>query len=359
VSWRYTGAGAPFQLGVGASEKTLSTLQPGSYRIAEAPASPTQPPNSPAVTCSDPSHDTTVDRASGAVTVALAADETVVCTYTHRALGPRPGAAAVQLAARFAPVLHFAAGERFRPLRIEDYLANTVLRAGSPPRGTIAQTHPTLFSLPITTAPSYLDIRDAEPYSNASRYSLTEQRISAAHPRATVYWRVVRQASTGRIAVEYWFLYLYNDFLDRHEADWEGITVFVQDGTPLGAAYSQHQGRSWVPWPPPPTNDHQAVYVGAGSHAGYPRAGTYRVRVCWTLGGRRCTLTKKTDNALGNGSTLAPSAYDLHEFGGTGYGGGWGSGTYIAGVGRTNDRVTDPRRRAEYSNPFTVVPLHP
>ena len=359
VSWSYSGAGTTFKLGVGASEKVLSTLQPGSYRIAEAPANPAQPPSIAGLTCSDPSHDTTVDRASGTATVALAADETVVCTFTHRALGPRPGAAALQLATRFAPVLHLGAREKFRPLRIQDYLANTVLRSGSPPHGTTTQAHPTLFSLPITTTPFYLDIRDAEPSSQASRYPLIEERVRLAHPRATVYWRITRQASTGRTAIEYWFLYLYNDFLDRHEADWEGVTVFLQGDTPLGAAYSQHQGRSWVSWPTSPAGDHPALYVAAGSHAGYPRAGAYRVRVCWTLHGRHCTLTRKTDSALGDGTTLAPSTYDLHEFGGTGYTGGWGSGTTIAGIGRTSDRVTDPRRRAEYSNPFTVVPLHP
>ena len=53
---------------------------------------------------------------------------------------------------------------------------------------------------------------------------------------------------------------------------------------------------------------------------------------------------------------MAPSAYDLHDFGGTGYTGNWGSGNYILGVGLTKDRVGDPRRRADYTNPFTVIP---
>jgi hypothetical protein len=53
---------------------------------------------------------------------------------------------------------------------------------------------------------------------------------------------------------------------------------------------------------------------------------------------------------------VTPTAYDLQSFAGTGYTGSWGSGNYILGVGLTKDRITDPRRRAEYSNPFTAVP---
>jgi hypothetical protein len=52
----------------------------------------------------------------------------------------------------------------------------------------------------------------------------------------------------------------------------------------------------------------------------------------------------------------APAAYDLQPFGGVGYTGSWGSGNYVLGVGRTNDRITDPRRRSEYTDPFSAVP---
>src|SRR5438552_13943956 len=55
---------------------------------------------------------------------------------------------------KYAPVLRLASRERYRPLRLEDYLTRTVLRSGSPPHGTIAQTKPTLFSLPVTSSPT-------------------------------------------------------------------------------------------------------------------------------------------------------------------------------------------------------------
>lgn len=358
VSWVYSGLDSSFQLGRTGSVRTVSNLAAGTYDVVEAAADPGQPRTLTGIACSDPSRDTTVDLAASSATIALAAGETVTCTFTHRALGPHAAASAFALARRFAPVLHLAAGERFRPLRLEDYLSRSVLRSGAPPHGVTSQTQPTLFSLPTTTTTAtYLDIRGAQPYSNASLYPSIEQALEAAYPRPTVYWHLVRQASTGRTAIEYWFMYLYNDFLDKHEGDWEGLTVFLRNGTPIGAAYSQHQGRQWAAWP---KTAGQAsglnAYVARGSHAVYPQPGRYQVRVCWTLQGRHCSLTRVTDDARGTGTTLALASYDLSEFGGAGYSGSWGSGDYILGVGLTKDRVTDPRRRSEYTNPFTEIP---
>jgi hypothetical protein len=230
-----------------------------------------------------------------------------------------------------------------------------VLKTGAPPRGTTTQSRPTLFTLPVTPSATYLDVRNAEPYLNALQYRTIEQQLEAAR-RPTVYWRLVRQSSTGRIALEYWFLYLYNDFLDRHEADWEGVTVFVDDGTPIGVSYSQHKGRVWSAWPGATPDDHPVVYVAAGSHANYPLPGQYRVSVCFTLSIHRCITPSRRDDARGDGAALAADAYDLHELGGTGSTSSWGSGNYVLRIGLTKDRIVDPRRRSDYSNPFAVVP---
>jgi len=354
VNWTYSGAGPLFKLGATATTHT-SSVAAGTHRLVE-----TTPAGGPAtltaLACADPTHDTKTDVKSATAVVALAEGETVTCTFTHRALGPRPSAAAVAMAQQFAPVLHHAAAEHYKPLTMQDYVAQASLRKGTPPRGKLAQSSPTLFSLPTGTAATYLDVRGAEPYLHASRYRTIEQQLEQAHPRPTVYWRIARQPSTGTTAVEYWFLYLYNDFADKHEADWEGVTVFVRDGSPIGSAYSQHQGRAWTPWPAGATDDHPAVYVAAGSHANYPAPGSYRVKVCFTISIKRCTNAGERDNARGDGTTLASSDYDLVPLGGTGFTGSWGSGNYVLGVGLTRDRIVDPRRRSDYSNPFAAVP---
>jgi hypothetical protein len=355
VTWRYSGVGSTFELGDQMRERPVTGLAPATYQLREV-AAPGGAETLTGLACADPSHDSTAKVSTATETVALAAGETVTCTFTHRALGPRPSAAATALAERFAPTLRLSAAEHYRPIRAEDYLAHAALRIGAPPRGRIAQLQPTLFSLPTAVGASYLDVRGAQPFLHASQYRTIEQQLEQARPRPTVYWRIAHQFSTGRLAIEYWFLYLYNDFVDRHEADWEHVTVFVKHGAPLGVAYSQHQGSAWSAWPATLADDHRLVYVAAGSHANYALPGSYRVKVCFTLRIPRCTTTSERDNARGDGTTLRAGAYDLAPLGGTGYTGSWGSGNYVLGIGLTKDRIVDPRRRSDYSNPFSVVP---
>jgi len=358
AAWSYSGVGQAFQLRASGATKTISALADGTYRLVETGAATGQPKTLTSLTCADPSGGTAVSTVSGTATIALSSGETVTCTFAHRALGARPAASAVQLAAKYAPVLLLASGEHYRPLRLEDYLTKTVLRSGSPPHGTLTQAQPTLFSLPVTSAATYLDIRGAEPNLHAANYPTIEKQLEQARPRPTVYFHLAYQPAAGRVAIEYWFLYLYNDFYDEHEADWEGVTVVLERGAPLGALYSQHQGRKWIAWSGlTKTAGHPVAYVAKGSHAEYPKAGRYSIRVCWTdKYGHHCSPTPRVDDASGGGSTLTSTAYDLESFGGMGYTGSWGSGNYILGIGLTKDRITDPRRRAEYSDPFTAVP---
>jgi hypothetical protein len=356
AAWTYSGAGSAFKLGRAATQQTVA-LQPGSYQLHETGGRAGQPRTLTALVCIDPSGDTTTSVAQASASVVVQDGETVTCTFTHRALGAPPSAATLALAHRYAPVLRLSAGEPYHPLRLEDYLSVSTLHSGVPPHGPLLQMHPTLFSLPAVGGSFYLDVSRAEPNSHASRYPGIEQRLRASRPRSTVYFHVARQAATGRVAIEYWFLYLYNNFYDKHEADWEGVTVFLHGTSPLGVSYSAHQGRRWSRWASQSAQNgtHPIVYVAYGSHANYSAPGRYSIRVCWTLHARHCTVTPKADVATGTGATLAPSGDDLLQLGGPRYAGDWGSGNYILGIGRTSDHVTDPRRRSEYTNPFTIL----
>lgn len=357
ATWKYSGAGAAFKLGSNVTDRTVA-LQPGSYQLRETGGRAGQPRTLTALSCTDASGDTTTSVAQASASVVLQDGETVTCTFSHRALGAPPPAATLALARTYAPVLRLSAGEAYRPLRLEDYLSVSTLHSGGPPHGPLLQTHPTLFSLPAVPGRFYLDISGAEPNSHASRYPRIEQGLRASRPRATVYFHVVRQPAEGRVAIEYWFMYLYNDFYDRHEADWEGVTVFLHGTSPLGVSYSAHQGRRWARWASQSAQNrtHPIVYVAHGSHANYSARGRYGIRVCWTLHGRRhCAVTPKADVASGTGAKLAPSGYDLQQLGGAPYTGDWGSGNYILGIGRTSDHVTDPRGRSDYKSPFAIL----
>jgi hypothetical protein len=354
VTWTFSGLGSAFELGASAGERTLS-LPAGSYGLQETPTEPGA--NSlTALACSDPDGNTVTDLAAASATIGLDDGETVNCTFTHRALGRRSAAASLALARRFSPVLRLSGGEPYRPLRLEDYLGVSSLHVGTPPHGALLQPHPTLFSLPTTPGRAYLDVVGAAPNADATVYPQIEARLQARRPRPTIYWHIARRPATGRIAVEYWLLYLYNDFYDRHEADWENVTVILQGQQPLGVSYSSHQGRRWSTWTNQTTSGtHPIVYVARGSHANYPGPGRFRVRICFTLRGRHCTTTPRLDTATGTGPTLNPDTYTLQELGGAPYSGDWSSGTYILGIGETNDHITDPRTRSDYSDPFTIL----
>ncbi|MFQ5945490.1 MAG: hypothetical protein ACE5NC_04490 [Anaerolineae bacterium] len=85
----------------------------------------------------------------------------------------------------------------------------------------------------------------------------------------------------GDIAIQYWFLYLYNDFINAHEGDWESVTLFLNSsGEPLVAAYASHDSgrrREWIDverrgerWKESGEGaTHPVIYVAAGSHASY------------------------------------------------------------------------------------------
>ena len=102
-----------------------------------------------------------------------------------------------------------------------------------------------------------------------------------------VYARYV-DGESGR-ALQYWYLYLYNDFRNNHEGDWEMATIELgPNDQPVRAAYSSHRGgfvRTWEE-----VRKHQQggerplLYVARGSHAGhfqYRQGGYHVVNLAW------------------------------------------------------------------------------
>ncbi|MHB8574650.1 MAG: hypothetical protein ACYDCQ_04900 [Dehalococcoidia bacterium] len=85
------------------------------------------------------------------------------------------------------------------------------------------------------------------------------------------------------VVVQYWFFSFYNDAWNRHQGDWEGITVFLHPAgagyAPLGAAYASHDLGRWRRWQDidrvdddgvlAPDGTHPQVFVARGSHASY------------------------------------------------------------------------------------------
>jgi hypothetical protein len=124
------------------------------------------------------------------------------------------------------------------------------------------------------------------------------QRTMADAARACrcYYGRVVHSGQTGWVALQYWFLYAFNDWrsgffgVNDHEADWEMIYVYLSESKngelrPEWVAYAVHDfsgddlRRRWDDPEVEKVGEHPVIYAGAGSHASYYARGEYMIEV--------------------------------------------------------------------------------
>jgi hypothetical protein len=94
-----------------------------------------------------------------------------------------------------------------------------------------------------------------------------------------VYAHVVgEEGFPGRLALQYWFFYPFNDFNNTHEGDWEMIQLLFEAGdarTALGVdpsevGYSSHEGAERASW-----DDDEKLEVAEGRPVVYPAAGSH------------------------------------------------------------------------------------
>ena len=83
----------------------------------------------------------------------------------------------------------------------------------------------------------------------------------------------------GKLALQYWFFYAFNDFNNTHEGDWEMIQLVFDaddaadalDERPVEVGYSSHEGAEKAAWDDDKLEivggTHPVVYPAAGSHA--------------------------------------------------------------------------------------------
>jgi hypothetical protein len=103
----------------------------------------------------------------------------------------------------------------------------------------------------------------------------------------------------GRVWLQYWFWYFYNDYslalgAGRHEGDWEMVQVRLHERRPDLAVYAQHTYAERRPWTDveraPDRPDSPVVYVARGSHASYFERGFHETEAWYDLAdGKRRT----------------------------------------------------------------------
>jgi hypothetical protein len=93
---------------------------------------------------------------------------------------------------------------------------------------------------------------------------------------APTYWEY-RKGENGRGAYVFWFFYAYNDYLNKHEGDWERIAVQVDGENPTGVVFWKHELPpcliSWDADALDKTDDgHAVIYSAKNAHGSYPDA---------------------------------------------------------------------------------------
>ena len=204
-----------------------------------------------------------------------------------------PGPAAAQspeqeLADRYAPVValkelegdcgsRLVKGEPWRPTTVETVLGNPEVALRGPGAGSpVVATGPTAADLRGKGDGFFLDF-PGDPLRPGCTYEEDGRRFADGEP-SVAYAHVAIE--DGKLALEYWFYYYFNDFNNKHESDWEGIQLVFEAATadeallqePSAVGYAQHEGGEWADWGDDKlerVGDHPVVYPAAGSHASY------------------------------------------------------------------------------------------
>lgn len=200
-----------------------------------------------------------------------------------------PGAAEI-LAARYAPVYFLKdqssecdqRGEAYAPLPVDAVIGGiptvelnangAVIRA---PSGT---------DLENLGRDAYLDL-PGDPRRAGCSYARLQRSLSDGFA-PTIYARIAREEGKPGFVLQFWSFWLFNDWNNTHEGDWELVQLRFEAATPedaleagpVSAAYAQHglgERRLWDDGEVRKEGTRPSVYVAAGSHASYFRPGVY------------------------------------------------------------------------------------
>jgi len=136
-------------------------------------------------------------------------------------------------------------------------------------------------------------------------YENWQRHLLAEGGEPTVYAHVATEPGhPGKLALQYWFFYVFNDFNNKHEGDWEMVQLVFDANDaadaltkdPVEVGYSSHEGAEKAGWRDDKLEvvdgTHPVVYPAAGSHANKYGAALY--------------LGSSADAGVGCDDTLGP-----------------------------------------------------
>ena len=199
---------------------------------------------------------------------------------------PAPPSLATLLA-RHVPILVLHPAERFRPVPVAGFLADSDLQ-----RKAATGWEKVEAPLPTGGPDLRLDQRSCRAIEGVAASPCYAQAQEAHRAPAVVYGAAFRKKN--RIDLQYWLWYPWNvyspsvpagEIWQVHEGDWEAVSVIVDlQGRPLVVGLSSHcdgTRRDWAKAPKRGTRP--LVYVALGSHANFFRPGEHPLDpACWT-----------------------------------------------------------------------------
>lgn len=287
-------------------------------------------------------------------------------------LGLTPAASAadpaeVELAERYAPVVRLVEqaepcgdGEPYEPIDVELVLGDDEVAFRGPwDQVNLVSIAPTAEQIGAGKYGYHLDF-PGNALDPECDFELWQNRIKG-DSRPTVYAHVATDPDhPGRLALQYWFFYVYNDWNNLHEGDWEMIQLDFEAGSagealatsPYEVGYSQHEGAERALWGEEKLElaggTHPVVYPAAGSHANFFESALFLGRSAEQ--GVGCDDTNGPHRELRPATPSVPSGRDayLAEYPWLGFLGRWGEQQRAFYNGPTG-----PNDKTQWTQPIT------
>lgn len=192
------------------------------------------------------------------------------------------------LAERYAPVVRLVEqveecgpGEPYEPLDVDVLFEEpTVALRGPWNPGDLVEIGPDAEALAGGLYEYHLDF-PGNALAPGCDYELWERRLTEGAEPAVYAHVATDPGYPGRLALQYWIFYVFNEWNNLHEGDWEMIQLVFEAADarealsrePVAVGYSQHEGAEGAEWGGDKLEivdgTHPVVYPAAGSHANF------------------------------------------------------------------------------------------
>lgn len=195
-----------------------------------------------------------------------------------------------QLAEKYAPIAALREqdescdrdGEGYVPAPVELVLGNpdVALKQDLDGSDAVVMQGPTAQDLAGLDETYYLDF-PGDPNRPGCTYETSfKQYAETSGAEPTTYARVTTDRLRGKVVLQYWFWFYFNDWNNTHESDWEMVQLVFDASSadealglePSVVGYAQHGGGELADWDDDKLDrdgDRIIVYPAAGSHGTY------------------------------------------------------------------------------------------